>query len=143
MMETKLHENMKNSALVVIDLQNAITKNYKEIIDMDDDPVVRPVIDLSDVQSGAKTINGMFGNRATITAKASVESAAATANSVAKAKEIQHDSKASSGTASVTNTDSSVNVNGTFYVRSDQDIRSLASEIAALTKQQQRSFGAG
>ena len=108
---------------------------------MDDDPVVRPVIDLSDVQSGAKTINGMFGNRATITAKASVENAAATANSIAKAKEIQNGSKASSSAASVTNTDSSVNVNGTFYVRSDQDIRSLASEIASLTKQQQRSYG--
>ena len=68
---------------------------------MDDDPVVRPVIDLSDVQSGAKTINGMFGNRATITAKASVENAAATANSIATAKEIQNGSKASSSQASV------------------------------------------
>ena len=110
---------------------------------MDNDPVVRPVIDLSDVQSGAKMINGMFGNRATITAKASVENVAATANSITKAKEFQNGSKASSDTASVMNTDSSVNVNGNFYIRSDQDIRSLASEIAALTKQQQRSFGAG
>ena len=33
MMETNLHESMKNSALVVIDLQNDITKNYREIID--------------------------------------------------------------------------------------------------------------
>ncbi len=33
MMETNLHGNMKNSALVVIDLQNDITKNYREIID--------------------------------------------------------------------------------------------------------------
>ena len=33
MMETNLHGSMKNSALVVIDLQNDITKNYREIID--------------------------------------------------------------------------------------------------------------
>ena len=32
-METNLYENMKNSALVVIDLQNDITKNYREIMD--------------------------------------------------------------------------------------------------------------
>ena len=135
----------KNVATTMLDSARGGLSTLNSIVSdsMDDDPVVRPVIDLSDVQSGAKTINGMFGNRATITAKASVENAAATANSIAKAKEIQNVSKASSGTASVTNTDSSVNVNGTFYVRSDQDIRSLASEIAALTKQQQRSFGAG
>ena len=46
--------------------------------------------------------------------------------------------------SNVSNTsDSSVNLTGNnFYVRSDQDVRALASEIAALTRQQQRSYGA-
>ena len=111
---------------------------------MDGDPVVRPVVDLSDVQSGAKTINGLFGNRSTITAKASIDNAAATASSIAKAKSIQNGSKESNADSGITNTDSSVNLSGNnFYVRSEQDIHSLASEIAALTRQQQRGLGAG
>lgn len=111
---------------------------------MDGDPVVRPVIDLSDVQSGAKTINGLFGSRSTITAKATIDNAAATASSIAKAKNIQNGSKESNADSGITNTDSSVNLSGNnFYVRSEQDIHSLASEIASLTRQQQRGLGAG
>ena len=40
------------------------------------------------------------------------------------------------------NQQSSVNLTGnTFYIRDEQDIRSLAIEIAALTKRQQRGRG--
>lgn len=111
---------------------------------MDGDPVVRPVIDLSDVQSGAKTINGLFGNRPMLSAKVSADKAAATANSVVKAKANQNGSKEVSKEAGTSNADNSVNLSGNnFYVRSEQDIHSLASEIAALTRQQQRGLGAG
>ena len=119
-------------------LNSLITDN------MDADPVVRPVIDLSDVQSGARTINGMFSNRPMLSAKVSADKAAATANSIAKAKDNQNGSKESNGDSAITNTDSSVNLSGNnFYVRSEQDIHSLASEIASLTRQQQRGLGAG
>ena len=136
----------KNVATTMLDSAKGGLSTLNALVtdSMDGDPVVRPVIDLSDVQSGAKTINGLFGNRSTITAKASIDNAAATASSIAKAKSIQNGSKESNADSGITNTDSSVNLSGNnFYVRSEQDIHSLASEIAALTRQQQRGLGAG
>ncbi len=136
----------KNVATTMLDSAKGGLSTLNALVtdSMDGDPVVRPVIDLSDVQSGAKTINGLFGSRSTITAKASIDNAAATASSIAKAKSNQNGSKESNADSGITNTDSSVNLSGNnFYVRSEQDIHSLASEIAALTRQQQRGLGAG
>lgn len=111
---------------------------------MDGDPVIRPVMDLSDVQSGAKAINGMFTGAQTISTKTAYSNASATAASMTKAKMNQNGSEASNGGSSFSSNDSSVNLSGNnFYVRSEQDIHSLASEIASLTRQQQRGLGAG
>lgn len=100
-------------------------------------------MDLSDVQSGARTINGMFTGSQTISTKAAYNNASATAASMTKAKMNQNGSENSAEGSSFSSNDSSVNLSGNnFYVRSEQDIHSLASEIASLTRQQQRGLGA-
>lgn len=108
--------------------------------DVDFDPVVRPVVDLSDVVSSSKRMNGLLSADRSIALAGNVSGsyqAYRAEKAMAKAKE-----NAASEANSTTNDSSSVNVNGNFYIRSEQDVKSLASEIAALTKQQQRSLGA-
>mgnify|MGYP002568961830 CR=1 FL=1 len=108
--------------------------------DVDFDPVVRPVVDLSDVVSSSKRMNGLLSADRSIALAGNVSGsyqAYRAEKAMAKAKE-----NAASEASSTTNDSSSVNVNGNFYIRSEQDVKSLASEIAALTKQQQRSLGA-
>lgn len=104
------------------------------------DPVVRPVVDLSNVTASARSIDGMLSGRTTMSVDASMEKASKAIDRAATVRNYQNGSK-SEGKSYSTNNDNSVNVNGNFYVRNDQDIRSLASEIAALTKQEQRSYG--
>ena len=108
--------------------------------DVDFDPVVRPVVDLSDVVSSSKRMNGLLSADRSIALAGNVSGsyqAYRAEKAMAKVKE-----NAASEANSTTNDSSSVNVNGNFYIRSEQDVKSLASEIAALTKQQQRSLGA-
>ena len=78
-----------------------------------------------------------------ISVGASIDKAEAAYSSHMISKNVQNESpKIDSGTSENGN-DTSVNLSvNNFYIRSEQDIRSLASEIATLTKQQQRSLGA-
>lgn len=107
--------------------------------DMDFDPVVRPIVDLSDVVSSSRKMDGL------LTTNRSVALAGVATGAVNRYKAEKNGRTANAtsdnGTANVNDT-TSVNVNGNFYIRSDQDVKSLASEIATLTKQQQRSLGA-
>ena len=134
----------KSMASSVLDAAKGGLSTINSIISdsMDGDPVIRPVIDLSDVQSGARTINGMFAGSQTISTKAAYNNASATAASMVKAKTNQNGSENPTDSSSFSSKDSSVNLSGNnFYVRSEQDIHSLASEIASLTRQQQRGLG--
>lgn len=85
----------------------------------------------------------MFTRSNLISVGASIDKAEAAYSSHMISKNVQNESpKIDSGTSENGN-DTSVNLSGNnFYIRSEQDIRSLASEIATLTKQQQRSLGA-
>ena len=107
--------------------------------DMDFDPVVRPIVDLSDVVSSSRKMDGL------LTTNRSVALAGMATGAVNRYKAEKNGRSANTtsvnGAANV-NDSTSVNVNGNFYIRNDQDVKSLASEIATLTKQQQRSLGA-
>lgn len=107
--------------------------------DMDFDPVVRPIVDLSDVVSSSRKMDGL------LTTNRSVALAGVATGAVNRYKAEKNGRTANTtsdnGAANVSDT-TSVNVNGNFYIRNDQDVKSLASEIATLTKQQQRSLGA-
>ena len=110
--------------------------------DMDTTPVIRPVMDMSNISAGARTINGIFSGGRTLSVGVTAAKAQAASASMRESKRRQNGTN--SGVSSISNSnDSSVNLTGNnFYVRSDQDVRALASEIAALTRQQQRSYGA-
>lgn len=106
--------------------------------DMDFDPVVRPIVDLSDVVSSSRKMDGL------LTTNRSVALAGVATGAVNRYKAEKNGRSANTTSvngASNVNDSTSVNVNGNFYIRNDQDIKSLASEIATLTKQQQRSLG--
>ena len=109
--------------------------------DMDTTPVIRPVMDMSNISAGAGTINGIFSGGRTLSV--GVTAAKAQAASAAMRENRKRQNGMDNATSNVSNSnDSSVNLSGNnFYVRSDQDVRALASEIAALTRQQQRSYG--
>lgn len=111
--------------------------------DMNTDPVIRPIVDLSDVKGSSRIINGMFARSNLISVNASIDKAEAAYSSHSVSKKVQNDNRKIDSGSSESGTDTSVNLSGNnFYIRSEQDIRSLASEIATLTKQQQRSLGA-
>ena len=109
---------------------------------MGGDPVIRPIVDLSGVASGAKAMGELLNNNSgRIAMTARVSSAMASSAGVSVAKKNQNGSS-NSNTANNIQTNNAVNLSGnTFYVRSEQDIQSLASEIAALTRQQQMGYG--
>ena len=106
--------------------------------DMDFDPVVRPIVDLSEVVSSSRKMDGL------LTTNRSVALAGVATGAVNRYKAEKNGKAANTasdnGAANVNDT-TSVNVSGNFYIRNDQDVKSLASEIATLTKQQQRSLG--
>ena len=110
--------------------------------DMDTTPVIRPVMDMSNISSGAKAINGIFSGGRTLSVGVTASKAQAASAAMREGRKRQNGIENVGSNVSNTS-DSSVNLTGNnFYVRSDQDVRALASEIAALTRQQQRSYGA-
>ena len=66
-----IHENVSNAANSASEMASATTKTFSKAIsrvsdvlnsDMDAQPTIRPVLDLSEVGTGAKTVGSMFGN---------------------------------------------------------------------------------
>ena len=109
--------------------------------DIDTTPVIRPVMDLSNVASGAQAINGMLSGTSRIGYMGT--SSRILAGSIDKTtKEYQNGSGNTNAGGTITN-DNSINFAGAnFNVRSEQDIHSLANEIAVLSVSQQRALGA-
>lgn len=142
---TKASKSVANSA---IDSMRDPLMNLTSLIsdDMDYDPVIRPVMDLTSVQNGARAIGGMLGGRYHIGLnEQNLDNAASAARGIASINRRRQNEMTETGSSSaISEQDSSVNLTGNnFYVRSEQDIRSLATEIASLTRQQQRSLGTG
>ena len=110
--------------------------------DIDDTPVVRPVVDLTSAREAASSIGRLFHNPSF-----GVDTTANLANRASASNNARMSAKQAAATqssaSSVSSTNSAVNLSGNnFYIRSEQDVQSLASEIATLSKQQQRSYGA-
>ena len=110
--------------------------------DVNMDPIIRPIVDMSDVESSSRRLNGL------LSADRSIDLASGAVSSFSRMKAAQ---KAEAAAASATSGDGSQNssyndsvslTGNNFYIRSEQDIHTLANEIASLTRQQQRSLGA-
>lgn len=105
------------------------------------DPVIRPIVDLTNVGEGARAIRSMLSGGSTISVGSNVDSARAASASISRANINQNGSSSGNIDNSSVNSNA-VNLSGNnFYIRSEQDIRSLASEIASLSYQQKRGLG--
>ena len=109
--------------------------------DIDDTPVIRPIVDLTDARAAASSIGGMFHSPSLGVESTNLASKASASNAArvsASTKSVNNNASSAGKT-----TNSAVNLTGNnFYVRNDSDIKSLANELATLTANQQRSLGA-
>ena len=104
------------------------------------DPVIRPVVDLSGVTSGARAINGILPGSRSISVAASARRAQETAAGISS-RSSQNGVVSGILNPNETMQNGGVNVSGNFYFNNNQDVRALASEIAVLTRNQQRGVG--
>ena len=110
---------------------------------IDVDPVIRPVVDLSGVTAGAQAIGGMLGGSQTIPVDTSARLAGSAARAAAASAAARRGTETQTRSSTPQPAGDQVNVTGnTFVIRDEQDIYSLASEIASLMYRQQRSVGA-
>ena len=141
----------KNSGLIISSIKDASTSaldaarsslsNLANILmgDMDADPVIRPVVDMSDVNRSANRINGLVGGSRAMNIDATVRQAQNVA-SIMNRNQMQNGTNPNGFNGSEQT--NPVNVSGNnFYIRSDNDVKMLANELATLTRQQQRSLG--
>lgn len=103
-------------------------------------PVIRPVVDLSGVTSGARAINGILPGSRSISVTASTRRAQETAAGISS-RSGQNGVVSGILNPNETMQNGGVNVSGNFYFNNNQDVRALASEIAVLTRNQQRGVG--
>lgn len=110
--------------------------------DMNSAPVIRPVIDMSDVNRSASRINGLVGGSRAMNIDATVRQAQSVAG-IMNRNQMNNQNGANPNDANGSDPTNPVNVSGNnFYIRSDNDVKMLANELATLTRQQQRSLGA-
>ena len=141
----------KNSGLIISSIKDASTSaldaargslsNLANILmgDMDADPVIRPVVDMSDVNRSANRINGLVGGSRAMNIDATVRQAQNVAG-IMNRNQMQKGTNPNGFNGSEQT--NPVNVSGNnFYIRSDNDVKMLANELATLTRQQQRSLG--
>lgn len=127
---------LKSMGRTITTLSDAMSMDFNE------DPVIRPVVDFSNVTTGARTINGMLSGRRSLSIDASYDSAARNARSIAESRKVQNGKQFDQSVDNSSN--SAVNVTGnTFYIRDDQDVRNLASELASMSNRYQRALGKG
>ncbi len=127
---------LKSMGRTITTLSDAMNMDFNE------DLVIRPVVDFSNVTTGARTINGMLSSRRSLSVDASYDGAVRNARSMTESRKVQNGKQFDQ---SVDNSSSSaVNVTGnTFYIRDDQDVHNLASELASMSNRYQRALGKG
>lgn len=110
--------------------------------DMNSAPVIRPVIDMSDVNRSASRINGLVGGSRAMNIDATVRQAQSVAG-IMNRNQMNNQNETNPNNVNGSDPTNPVNVSGNnFYIRSDNDVKMLANELATLTRQQQRSLGA-
>ena len=109
--------------------------------DIGNEPVIRPIVDMSSVNSSARAINSMLSGRTDISMNANLSSQMAR-DSATASKMNKNNQNGNSNNGNLSNNDNRVVLSGnTFNVRSDNDIYAIASEIAAIKYREQMSYG--
>lgn len=127
---------LKSMGRTITTLSDAMSMDFNE------DPVIRPVVDFSNVTNGARTINSMLSGRRSLSVDASYDGAVRNARIMTESRKVQNGKQFDQSVDNSSN--SAVNVTGnTFYIRDDQDVRNLASELASMSNRYQRALGKG
>ena len=127
---------LKSMGRTITTLSDAMSMDFNE------DPVIRPVVDFSNVTTGARTINSMLSGRRSLSVDASYDGAVRNARIMTESRKVQNGKQFDQSVDNSSN--SAVNVTGnTFYIRDDQDVRNLASELASMSNRYQRALGKG
>lgn len=109
---------------------------------MDADPVIRPVVDMSNVNKSANQIDGLVSGSRAININTTVAQAGSVSRIMSRSQLASQNGSTVQNSVGADSTNP-VNVSGNnFYIRSDNDVKMLAHELATLTRQQQRSLGA-
>jgi hypothetical protein len=138
---TKASEKVGNNALTST---SRILSNLSTLVndDFNADPVIRPVVDMSNVTSGARSITGMLSGTRSLTVEATRTKALASSISVTPKREYQNGT-ASENQVAGSEGNNTLNLSGNnFYIREKQDIYDLASEFAILMNQGKQAYGA-
>lgn len=118
--------------------------NLSSVIDsnVDATPVIRPVVDLSNVADGARAIGGLLSTGRTISVDSIQSKRLAGSITLSKGGKAQNGSP-SPGSTPVPQVNPPVSFEGAvFHISGEQDARVLASELAHLINQGQRALGA-
>ena len=125
-----------------IDSFNNMLSTISSVPDgIDDDPVIRPVVDMTNIRAASSYVDSAFSNRSFGLETNNIATDVMRRSNALKAASANQNGSSGGKGGNVSN--SAVNfTNNNFTIRSEQDIHSLANELASLTRQQQRSLGA-
>ena len=109
--------------------------------DIDDTPVISPVVDLTNARNAASSIGSMFGDQSFAVSSRKLASSASSSY-LNRVTSKNADVKTAGTSIDNSSTGNVTFTNNTFSIRNDQDIYSLANEIATIATAQNRAFGA-
>lgn len=139
-----ISDSVEGIGTSALDSARGILSTLADILmgDMNSAPVIRPVIDMSDVNRSASRINGLVGGSRDMNIDTTVRQAQSVAG-IMNRNQMQNQNGTNPNGVNGSDSTNPVNVSGNnFYIRSDNDVKMLANELATLTRQQQRSLGA-
>ena len=88
-----IEDPVTNSANTILTIVDSMMDNLNNVIDSDDwEPVIRPVFDMSNVNSGMSTINSLFGANRTLYGTVNTSGLTSRAQTISSAQPIQNGS---------------------------------------------------
>ena len=133
-------ENVAKSMLSTAE-NSLISLSSLLVEDIDDTPVISPVVDLTNARNAASSIGSMFGDQSFAVSSRKLASSASSSY-LNRVTSKNADVKTAGTSIDNSSTGNVTFTNNTFSIRNDQDIYSLANEIATIATAQNRAFGA-
>lgn len=89
-----IEDPVTNSANTILTIVDSVMDNLNNVINSDDtwEPVIRPVFDMSNVNSGMNTINSLFGTNRTLYGTVNTSGLTSKAQTISSAQSIQNGS---------------------------------------------------
>lgn len=134
-------ESTKNMAEDSINAMSTAISSISDMVsdEIDGDPIIRPVLDLTDVTNGANAINGMFNSNRTIGLAAT--SGIGINSNITNRNDRMSAFEKLQATISGKNFDGGIVNNNTFYITGD-DPRAIANEVSRILQEDVERTGA-